>query len=121
MTKPLIAYMVVMLGGVLAQQVTDASSPTSTVIGNLMGIGSISFAVWYGWYVTSKVMPRMARAQRETIERIEASHEKQLQMTVDSQERQLQRIADTFSQTVSQCQMCQELIRDRIDADKKGD
>lgn len=58
--------------------VADAVSTidSSAILPAISTIGSLSFAVWYAWFVTTKSMPDQQREHRDQVERIIASHEK---------------------------------------------
>jgi len=49
----------------LAAEATTHSTPDG-LIGGLVGAsGGISFAIWYGWYVTTKTIPKIVEDFRE--------------------------------------------------------
>ena len=39
---------------------------------------SIGFAIWYGWYVTTKAVPKIVDQHASQIEKIELAHERQI-------------------------------------------
>ncbi len=44
----------------------EAANDTSGLVGGLIGAaGSVSFAIWYGWYVTTKTIPKLVNDFRE--------------------------------------------------------
>lgn len=40
---------------------------------------SIGFAIWYGWYVTTKAIPRIVDQHSAQLDKAEASHGRQLE------------------------------------------
>src|SRR5690348_9449926 len=68
------------LGRLLAvgEEVFPKDSASSGLIGVMTGAaGGVGFAIWYGWYITTKQMPQQTRDFAATIEKICVQHDEQ--------------------------------------------
>jgi hypothetical protein len=39
---------------------------------------SVGFAIWYGWYVTTRAIPKIVDQHSAQVDKIEAAHERQI-------------------------------------------
>ncbi len=91
---------VIMASLVLAIETTSYVLLSQVEVPSIEGatsLTSIGFAIWYGWYVTTKAIPKIVDQHTAQIDKVEIAHGKQLDAMAATFREELRAVRDKFS------------------------
>lgn len=79
----------------LAETVSGGTAPEWFQVGS--GVFGSGFALWYAWYSTTKIIPRMQEDHAAQIQKLSESHAVQIRQLSEHYERVIDGIVNRFS------------------------